>query len=232
MQPRIPHLFASSRHATGNRAFTLIELLTVIAIIGILASILFVSIKSARKAAQLSTCVSNYRQVGIAILTYTNDNKGSLPGPMSVAQQSATYTKSSIMSGSIRTLHYYLRSYIELAVPPNSTDYYIAIPLLCPAWNDVTERYDPANNYAVNTSSPYSSELFRVNQSGFGYASMLATFPNRKLNAIDTPAKSWAVRELYDAANNTVPKPWHGKRANSLYFDGHVQTDLVPDQYQ
>jgi prepilin-type N-terminal cleavage/methylation domain-containing protein/prepilin-type processing-associated H-X9-DG protein len=60
-------------------AFTLIELLTVIAIIGILAAIIIPTVGSVRQSAQASACLSNLRQVGMSAILYANDNKGRLP---------------------------------------------------------------------------------------------------------------------------------------------------------
>lgn len=54
--------------------FTLIELLIVIAIIGILAALLFPVFASARERARQIACISNARQMGIALAEYTNDN--------------------------------------------------------------------------------------------------------------------------------------------------------------
>lgn len=60
-------------------AFTLIELLTVIAIIGILAAILIPTVGAVRKRALKSQCASNLHQMGMAINLYVNDNKQVLP---------------------------------------------------------------------------------------------------------------------------------------------------------
>jgi prepilin-type N-terminal cleavage/methylation domain-containing protein len=56
-----------------KRGFTLIELLVVIAIIAILAAILFPVFAQAREQARKTTCLSNTKQIGIAVLMYVQD---------------------------------------------------------------------------------------------------------------------------------------------------------------
>jgi len=53
-------------------AFTLVELLVVIAVIGILVSIMLPAINAVRESARRSSCANNMRQVGLAMLTYHN----------------------------------------------------------------------------------------------------------------------------------------------------------------
>ncbi len=60
----------------SNRAFTLIELLVVIAIIAILAAILFPVFARAKESAKVSSCVSNQKQIGLALIMYAGDNEG------------------------------------------------------------------------------------------------------------------------------------------------------------
>jgi prepilin-type N-terminal cleavage/methylation domain-containing protein len=65
--------------SVSNRAFTLIELLVVIAIIGILASMTLSSLSSAKRSALSVACVSNLKQIDVALRLYVDDNKGHLP---------------------------------------------------------------------------------------------------------------------------------------------------------
>jgi len=65
-------------HKSRLGAFTLIELLTVIAIIGILAAILIPTVGKVRSMARTTKCLSNLRQIGTAAALFSNDNKGLL----------------------------------------------------------------------------------------------------------------------------------------------------------
>lgn len=60
-------------------AFTLIELLAVIAVIGILAAILIPAISKVREKAKISNSVSNLRQIGTNVAMYSTLNNGELP---------------------------------------------------------------------------------------------------------------------------------------------------------
>jgi len=61
------------RTSTQKSGFTLIELLVVIAIIAILAAILFPVFAQAREKARTSTCSSNTKQLGLALMMYKQD---------------------------------------------------------------------------------------------------------------------------------------------------------------
>src|SRR5689334_12094047 len=79
-------LHSSFRKSPGkckNEAgFTLIELLVVIAIIAILVALLLPALASAREAGRKAACISNLRQIGIAIHAYAMDYSGKIPyGP-------------------------------------------------------------------------------------------------------------------------------------------------------
>ncbi|MCU0794017.1 MAG: prepilin-type N-terminal cleavage/methylation domain-containing protein [Opitutaceae bacterium] len=69
--------FTPSRYGRG--AFTLIELLTVIAIIGILAAILIPTISKVRESARFSKGNSNLREIARGNLLFASDNRGWIP---------------------------------------------------------------------------------------------------------------------------------------------------------
>ncbi len=60
----------------GRRAFTLVELLIVIGIIAILIAILLPTLNAANRAAKLTKCLSNMRNMAVAHCIYVNDNRG------------------------------------------------------------------------------------------------------------------------------------------------------------
>jgi prepilin-type N-terminal cleavage/methylation domain-containing protein/prepilin-type processing-associated H-X9-DG protein len=67
------------RSQTKRGGFTLIELLVVIAIISILASILFPVFARARENARRTSCISNMKQLGMAMMQYVQDNDDYYP---------------------------------------------------------------------------------------------------------------------------------------------------------
>jgi prepilin-type N-terminal cleavage/methylation domain-containing protein/prepilin-type processing-associated H-X9-DG protein len=80
-----------NRHARGSRGqdgsafaataagFTLLELLIVIAIVGVLASLLLPVVGRTQRKARETSCVSNLRQLGVGLALYADDHGGRLP---------------------------------------------------------------------------------------------------------------------------------------------------------
>lgn len=71
-----------------NKKFTLIEVLVVVAIIGIIASMLLPALGNARKTSQRVLCINNLKQNSSMLFMYTDDNDQYLPG---IVQQFFTH---------------------------------------------------------------------------------------------------------------------------------------------
>jgi prepilin-type N-terminal cleavage/methylation domain-containing protein len=71
----------SVTNTKSRLAFTLIELLVVIAIIAILAALLLPAMKSAKEKAQRTACLSNLKQMGLALNMYLTDSQDYMPWP-------------------------------------------------------------------------------------------------------------------------------------------------------
>ena len=87
---------ATSRHTRKGAGFTLIELLVVIAIIGLLASIVLVSLNTARQKARDVRRISDLRQVALALEMYYDDNT-SYPSVTGCSAANWTGTMSTVL---------------------------------------------------------------------------------------------------------------------------------------
>jgi len=103
---------------TTKRGFTLIELLVVIAIIAILAAILFPVFAKVREKARQTSCLSNEKQLGLAIIQYTQDYDEKLPQGSSCTAASPANTPGFGWTG---TIYSYVKSTGMLKCPDDST---------------------------------------------------------------------------------------------------------------
>ncbi|WP_043583300.1 type II secretion system protein [Geminisphaera colitermitum] len=221
--------FPASSASPPASAFTLIELLTVVAIIGILSAILVVTISAARKASYRAKCVSNMRGVGYGILNHVNDHRGRLPGPLGTDQHGAEYKSNSNGTGfaTNHSIGSALGEYLDLKPPQPGGSSQRADVLVCPAWDAVTQK--------KSGNTTYDSVLWRLNRrDAFGGG----TYRNRNISEVETlvttpegpannsPSKIRLMWEL-DAINQAgykCPPPVHGSIRNILYLDGHIGT--------
>jgi len=75
----MPRHTAAHQPVRQPLGFTLVELLVVIGIIAVLIAMLLPALNRARQSAKTVACLSNVRQVGMAVIMYANVNKGLLP---------------------------------------------------------------------------------------------------------------------------------------------------------
>jgi len=68
-----------SRGERGSRGFTLVELLVCISVIAVLIGLLIPSLAAVNETARRVVCQSNVRQIGLAVIMYSNDYNGQLP---------------------------------------------------------------------------------------------------------------------------------------------------------
>src|SRR4051812_16885523 len=93
---------ADGTAAPSGVAFTLIELLVVIAIIAILAALLLPSLAKAKAKGQQAVCISNLRQISVALSLYVDEHDGYFP----YASVDANVIDSSIPAGTGNAIWY------------------------------------------------------------------------------------------------------------------------------
>jgi len=199
--------------AEFRRLFTLIELLVVIAIIAILASLLLPSLSSAREKTKCVSCSGSQRQLGIATMSYCNEN--ALLPPVVYAPVAGTYRWT-------RLLMPYL-GYKEYGNPAGAEDMKRVKTFICPS--DSVVRTDSAPkpcSYALN---------FEVQEGDLtGYARPVSISKIKRFSETILTGERWDQ-------NNTVNYglggdasrcgDFHSRGSNYMMADGHVARYLL-----
>lgn len=86
-------------HPQARRAFTLVELLVTVMVMGLLAVLLVPALTSVRQQGQNAACIANVRALLSSVLTYTGENDGYLPPPYQYDTNPANTPNSYMVDG-------------------------------------------------------------------------------------------------------------------------------------
>jgi prepilin-type N-terminal cleavage/methylation domain-containing protein/prepilin-type processing-associated H-X9-DG protein len=214
-----------------RRGFTLIELIVVIAIIAILAAILFPVFAQARERARMTACVSNMRQIGSALMMYTQDYDETFPYAFFRGNRGTGADPSYVWKNAIRS---YLKSLDVLACPSNPHSRCTpGIPRVNPptagsnalGWENEPERRMPIS-YSMNTCT---ATWYSIDSPGGP-----RTPPLRQAQLVrpgDTLLiceSTWGQGDMHAAwlwqACPGIFAHSAGKVGNFIFYDGHVKS--------
>jgi prepilin-type N-terminal cleavage/methylation domain-containing protein len=171
-----------------NKRFSLIELMVVVAIIGILSSLLLPSLNKARKNAKLASCLSTERQIGISVHLYSDDNENYYPAPY------ANYGWDDMIS-SYYGLNWSESDKKENAITNTSYDY---SKLQCPS--DDIEPNSPTRfrkSYSVNDYKSSSNWLVGI----MGHEFNGDPQESRKSTDVTNPSRTIMIGEQWNKWN-------------------------------
>src|SRR5688500_12950830 len=104
-----------------KRAFTLVGLLVVIGIVALLIAILMPALAAGREAANKAQCLSNLRQIGIALLTYSTEHRGhTIPFELHTPVPNTTFYESTTWPALLIEQKYLRATTHHLLIEPNT----------------------------------------------------------------------------------------------------------------
>jgi prepilin-type N-terminal cleavage/methylation domain-containing protein/prepilin-type processing-associated H-X9-DG protein len=198
-------------HKRGRRikAFTLIELLVVIAIISILAAILFPVFARARENARKAACMSNLKQIGLAVQMYLQDYDGIFPFARNWYPNEGAYTATSTsdpLPGSWYTI-----------LQPYTKSYQVFI---CPTAGPITDSSGKLNfsgGYGWNVSGTKNYGYYSGIGNGFGaYLGAAGTPTGDRVNeaSVSEPSQTILVTDPSSS----------GYTGNGIYAIGYIKS--------
>lgn len=217
-----------ARSGCGN--FTLIELLIVIAIIAILASLLLPALIRARDTAKSIKCVSNQKQIGMGFACYANDFNDLITISWPTSPETY-YWSSRLADFRANSGVLYKRAYL--------TDNVLLCPASSPGTYDLSSGDSAKRTYAGNRNGDDLKPILTYYHSA-AYSEYICFRPDRVFMAEKTAGYTIPiVSECRDLATISDQRQYyylnrkstgsainliHNNRANSLLADGHVET--------
>ena len=219
-----------SNQQSRNNAFTLIELLIVIAIIAILAAILFPVFARARENARRASCMSNLKQIGLGVMQYTQDYDEKLP-------RSAVCGPELLESGGLSTNS-------DCASPAPGNYYHLWWHQMYPYVKSTQVFICPSTTATWSGGYVPSSYVYGLNGNLSGLA--LAAIPQVAITPMIADAtyyvmdpdhdcysgtgvssNSWCTSGTSD--NSDAPLARHLDTFNMVFADGHAKSQKLND---
>ncbi|TVR48505.1 MAG: prepilin-type N-terminal cleavage/methylation domain-containing protein [Puniceicoccaceae bacterium] len=219
----------SARSRLPHRAFTLIELLTVIAIIGILAAILIPVVGKVRTTARRTQGVSNLRQLTLAGLAYAEDNRGRWFTNTTVDDVFYAEVLSDYIARTGNTIRHDLFFDPMIPMPPNRIPlHFAAIGIYFSElmWQQDMQPFNVLSNLPNPSHTVFFADNWtdKTDQAGWEMP-YISDFGIGTIWGLPNPTEANTTRILgpnYGTSHGQIDFERDSGRAKLGFFDGHV----------